>query len=419
MYKRNKQGRKVADDEPGIYYLQYQTNGKVKLTSLKTDDKKKAEKRRTEILQPALMLDTKAKVVVHIAEARKIINDKKHLLTKVWDEYEDSSSRPLSAAGTLRNHKRHWDSFRIWILFNKPGFTTLNEITKVEAQEFSDFLWKKKITEDTFRYYMVSLKLIYKHVMNVTETPFDGIKKEKAKSIGRLDFTQEQILKIHEELDKPDFHMLNKPEMKLLCYIGQYTGLRLIDAVKLECRSINLDKDNVCLSPVKTIRRDKIVSIPIHPEFKAILGSVDLTGEYVLPAMAKRYSHNPDGIKNDFMRLLAKAGLDEEQSRDRGLTRKLYGYHSYRHTFCSMMASAGVPIAILGSMLGDNIRTLERYYVKINSASQIEAINSLSSVKPVSELEKLNNRIQNACKAIESANISDNIKAELLKLLQS
>lgn len=418
MYKRNKQGRKVADDEPGIYYLQYQTNGKVKLTSLKTDDKKKAEKRRTEILQPALMLDTKAKVLVHIAESRKIINDKKHPLDKVWKEYDDSPSRLLSSAGTMGNHKCHWNAFQDWLSKNKPGFTTLNEVTNVETQEFSDFLWGKKITEETYRYYMISLKLVYKHVMDTTETPFDGLKKEKAKQIGRLDFTPANMLKIHEELDKPDFYMLNKAEMKLLCSIGQYTGLRLVDAVMLKCKMVDMEKSNICLHPVKTIRRDKIVSVPIHPEFKAILANVDLSGEYVLPAMAERYKHNPSGVKDDFMRVLKQAGLDEEQTRDRGLSRKLYGFHSYRHAFASMMASAGVPIAVLASILGDSIRTLERYYVKINTASQINAINSLSSVKTVSEVDKLSKRIQDACKAIESAKISKAIKEELHKILQ-
>lgn len=57
-----------------IFYLQYDVNGKRHVQSLKTKIEKEAHKKAKDILEPALVADTKEKVMLNIASARKIVS---------------------------------------------------------------------------------------------------------------------------------------------------------------------------------------------------------------------------------------------------------------------------------------------------------------------------------------------------------
>lgn len=149
--------------------------------------------------------------------------------------------------------------------------------------------------------------------------------------------------------------------------------------------------------------------------------------------MAERYQRNPDGIINDFLAVLDKAELKDAIETKRGRDRRLYGFHSFRHGFASMAASAGVPIATLGAILGDNVRTLERYYVKIADSSKKQAVNSImingnaSTQKTITatiggdsapKLEELKNRIQKALQWMNKSTLPITAREELQAILE-
>jgi hypothetical protein len=61
-----------------IYQLEYTVKGKKQIVSLKTSNKRTAETRRDEILNPALAAKTSESVIRHIADARHILTEKKY-----------------------------------------------------------------------------------------------------------------------------------------------------------------------------------------------------------------------------------------------------------------------------------------------------------------------------------------------------
>ncbi len=134
------------------------------------------------------------------------------------------------------------------------------------------------------------------------------------------------------------------------------------------------------LIPVKTRGIQRWVHIPIHPELRKELLKVDMKQTYVMPHIAERYLKNPTGVKLDFMSILDKAKLTDFKARERGRGRRLYGYHSFRHTFASTASNSGSGITTLGALLGDNPRTLEKYYIKVNDENKINAVNSLPAI---------------------------------------
>lgn len=413
MFKRSSAGKKVADDEPGIYYLQIQTNGKRTLMSLKTDNKKVAEQKRKDYLEDPKRAKSKERMFFHFAEARQL-TEAKVPIDIAWSKYEKCPSRPQSADGTLGNHKRNWNHFKDWILSKHPETVNLNQITKHEAEEYTIFLWKTNITADTFRYKFITLKLVYKNLLNTPQTPFDKIKKTKVEGIARLGFSLEQIEKIHKILNDPTLTIAHKDEWHLACYISQFTGARLVDTILMQCSSINLDKNNISFKPIKTIRANVNVSMPIATQLREKLQQVDLTGKYVLPKLATQYLKEDTRLKLDFALVLDKAEIKDKQERDRGETRRLYGFHSFRHHFADFQVNKETPVAILASLMGDNIRTVERYYATINEESKIKAIQRFDNTSAISDTE----RIQSTVEMLETLDIPLDAKVKLLKILQ-
>ena len=441
----------------GIYYLVRMLKGKRTIVSLHTGDEDIAIKRRDEALLPALLANTAEKVTRHIAETRDLLSDVKYPLEIVWKQYLKSSSRPQSSAGTLGNYERFYNQFHGWLKMNYPEIEKINQVTTKEAELYAAHLWKKEdkkdtgkkakekkeltaeekklkrgITANTFNYHIQGLNLVFKVVCNTEKTPFSGIQRKNGGQMNRKDFTADQMKSIFEAIDKPECEISNKPEMKLLCFIGAFTGLRLVDAIHLEYSQIDFAGRMITATPRKTMAIQRKVHIPLHPELKSQLDRAEslAAGGYVMPAMVERYQRNPDGIMKDFSAVLDTAKLTETIKAERGRDRRVYGFHSFRHSFASFAANAGVPISTLAAILGDNTRTLEKYYVKISDESKNKAIMSMPAlttgsdtgalidIKPVSELDEMKNRVKQAVEYIGTAKITAAIKAELLKILK-
>ncbi|MFZ2653383.1 MAG: site-specific integrase [Victivallales bacterium] len=406
----------------GNWYLQYDVNGKRKLVSLHTSNLAEAKRRADEILTPALMAKTSEKVTRHIAETRDLLSNIKYPLEIVWKQYLKNPKRPQkSSIGTLGNYERNWNMFCKWLNANHAGITKINEITEKEAIEYAEHLWIKKddkpkktgktkdnlctakpctdhkpltaeqkkairgITAVTFNYHLQALKLIFKVILNSDKTPFSEIERKPEDRINRNDFSEEQLKRIFASFDDPNLIVQDKKGMKLLCYIGFYTGLRLIDAVHLTWKQIDFTNNMIHAMPIKTKGIQRPVHIPLRNELKIQLylaESKNDTGGYVMPSMVLRYERNPDGIIDDFHKILdlESVGLKDIHTAKRGKNRRLLSFHSFRHTFASIAANNGADMASLKIILGDDERTLMKYYVKASDQNKLKAVMSLPSL---------------------------------------
>ncbi len=417
--KKNENGKPC-----GSYYLMYVINGKKKLVSLKTENLTDAKKARDEYLTPALKATTTEKVTRHIAETRDLLTDIKFPLSIVWGQYFKNPRRPQKTSpGTLGNYERNWLAFKSWLEKNHSNIERINQITEREAEAYAEHLWEKSdikpvkklkgsdpakpdhkpnkaerkllrakqakenklkrgITANTHNYHIQSLNLIFKTLFDTDKTPFSGIEKKLEEKMTRKDFTGEEVTRIYASFDDPALCIPDKKEMRLLIHILSRTGLRLVDAVNIKWEQIDFARKTITAMPVKTRGIQRLVHIPfLDVNLKALLDIADSKdkSEYVLPRMVERYERNSDGIIDDFYKILdlESVGLNKVNQATRGMNRKFYSFHSFRHTLCSSAANAGVPITTLASILGDNVRTLEKYYIKVNDQSKIKAILSL------------------------------------------
>ena len=130
--------------------------------------------------------------------------------------------------------------------------------------------------------------------------------------------------------------------------------------------------------------------------------------QYVCPKTAARYSKCDQEGKNtgnnlvnkDVLRAIGWIGLEasvEVPGRKKKMT--VYGFHSLRHSFASFCAEAGVPKAVLLSILGTDSDIADKYYTHVGEEAQQQAIAAISDVK---KQATLNDRIQQVIAILDS-----------------
>ena len=70
-----------------------------------------------------------------------------------------------------------------------------------------------------------------------------------------------------------------------------------------------------------------------------------------------------------------------------------YGFHSLRHTFASHCAEAGVPKAVLLSILGTDSDIADKYYTHIGEEAQLKAIEAVTGNASVSAQDKIHHAL--------------------------
>ena len=141
---------------------------------------------------------------------------------------------------------------------------------------------------------------------------------------------------------------------------------------------------------VKQFKTGKEVTIPMAPELYTALTEARKwrTDQYVTPKTAARYNKtNAEGknvgnnlVNLDVLRVIRWIGLEpsvDVPGRKKKMT--VYGFHSLRHSFASFCAEAGVPKAVLLSILGTDSEIADKYYTHVGDESQRKAVEAIRS----------------------------------------
>ena len=72
----------------------------------------------------------------------------------------------------------------------------------------------------------------------------------------------------------------------------------------------------------------------------------------------------------------------------------IYGFHSLRHSFASFCAEAGVPKAVLLSILGTDSDIADKYYTHVSEESQRKAIEAISSRNRSTSQERIDRALK-------------------------
>lgn len=334
-------------------------------------------------------------------------------LSEIWSKYEVHPDRAqprsphelLMYRATLQEFI-DYSTGQIGIAGKKRRILSfISDVTPEVVSEYSDYLKTTRIAVDTHNRKMRRLRKIFECLKEYTgdlnpfrsKNIFRKAQEEQGHVVRRQAFTQEQEKALCAVLADKVHKVLNKPEIRVVYYLGMFTGQRMKDCVLLQWQNVDLNQRRIWVKQFKT---GKEVTIPIAPQLYDVLVEAKEWEEnqYVCPRLAERYNQKDANGKNignvkvnlDVLRVISWIGLETSvavEGRDKKMT--VYGFHSLRHSFCSFCAQANIPKAVLLSILGTDSEIADKYYTHVGDAAQQEAIMAISCFKGKTAQKKI------------------------------
>lgn len=298
-------------------------------------------------------------------------------LADAWKRYEQDTTRPDSGPRMLQDCGQLWGAFVSWMEDTHPKLLGMEAVTPDLAADYARSLGK--LTANTFNKRIAAARLIFKTLAAACgnmANPFATVRTKQLAIMGHRELSGAELQAVMDAA---------RGDLRTLFHIGLFTALRLGDAATLRWADINFRANMIIRAPNKTARRhpDKLVKIPLHSDLRAILEQCPLEsrGEYVLPELAAMYLRDHTALSKRVQAHIIACGITTTERRP-GRTRPvvLVGFHSLRHSFVSLCAEQGVPLAIVQELCGHSSPAIQRHYIHIGETATRSAIAALPSM---------------------------------------
>ena len=386
-----------------FYYGRFKVDGKEVWFSTKTADRKQAQKIADGKAQSArgnvsiddyfnglIILLAGIPVADQDAKrnefARRLMQGQTSILpiADAWQTWLNTPLKGNPSAITIRGYDAIWQRFKRWIAGYEIKF--LHEVTESHAQDYVSDLWKSNVAPRTFNGHAKFLKSMFRVLRvkgGLIENVWDNIKALEKETQGRENFTPEELRAICSKATGAFRYMIA---------LGLYTGMRLGDVVNL--RWDNIGKDSIQVIPLKTRRKGKKISMPIHPILGVLLKELHKQSgdsEYLFSTEREIYQKDVATLVRRFQQFLNDCGIATTEEggihRRRAIVRK--GFHSLRHSFVSLCAANRVPQVAIQELVGHGSPAMTELYSHADFEQKKDAINSLPDMAFINnKLEK-------------------------------
>ncbi len=342
---------------------------------------------RASLAARARTAEEKAREVAAVEEAKR----GRIPLSEAWERHPyDMSQRtrgrtrvhPLTP-GNVAENKGAWEKFVRWAQGEHGADVAMQDVTEEWARDYSKYLQKDGLTPQRHNKLVTTAGVMYR--LAGLPSPFDGVEKlRELPAEHREPFTKAQVAKLLAAA---------QGEWKGVVALMYYTGLRRGDAVLLKAEQRDRRTGKI---RKLTAKNQRLVEPMEHPELTEILDAIAPKRGYVFPELASAYLRNPTVISQQFEALMGRAlgkkgedgklvrfdGTDERQGKGKKRVSR-YGLHSFRHSFASHAARAGVPIGMLQAWLGHSSPEITRIYAHYGNAKELAKIMRGVSLKQV------------------------------------
>ncbi|QDT16377.1 tyrosine-type recombinase/integrase [Alienimonas californiensis] len=165
------------------------------------------------------------------------------------------------------------------------------------------------------------------------------------------------------------------PRSALLHAIPAYTGMRRGEVIRLEWRNVDLSSGTLTAHSRKQSRRQKETprTVDIHPDLAKLLAATDdARGRYVVPD-DDATELNRDRANRLFWQPMRGTKWQLPWS---GNTFKV-GFHTYRHSFASNLAMAGIDQRVINELMGHTTEEMAKRYRHLIPAKTKAAVGVL------------------------------------------
>lgn len=192
------------------------------------------------------------------------------------------------------------------------------------------------------------------------KNPFDDVERADKISVPETEnrgLTRAELAQMIETDTKSD---RTKQVFLFMCFCG----LRVSDAKKLRWAEIDTDGETYTMR-IRQKKTEKPLVVPLSKNAVKYLPENTGESELVFPDLPTEQTMNRS------VKIWAKnAGIpDWEQIH----------LHTARHTFGSMLANTGVDVTITAKLMGDEVRTVSKYYIHIADDTKQRAVNLLDA----------------------------------------
>lgn len=331
-----------------------------------------------------------------IAEARQMINRQDNIsLASIPAAFFNNTERNRITPECEAIYRYTLHRCITW--FQNAGLQNIRDITPEDATKYMAHYWRSGISGATYNDTLNRLKIVFRALIGCNaDNPFQGIKAKPKQQEERVAFSKEQLSAIWITLSSNDYYILHKQEISVLLILALNTGLRLGDLCLLKWDAIDFQRGILQLIPSKTRHSSKKrVVIPLNGAVIQLLSEWLRTGletqqsanpetvsSFVLPSIAERYQRNRNGISKDIVKLLEKSGIhtkedaEDFQHRKRRVIR--YSFHSFRHTFASLLINNGTSPVCVSKLLGHSTLAMTNRYIHLDETVARTATASLA-----------------------------------------
>jgi len=317
----------------------------------------------------------------------------------------------------LDAQRYHFDNFKVWLGAAAEG--PCDQVTRATLVKFLQHR-KKSSDGETVNRYRVTLTMFYNWLAREEDVPpfpcpaedlpkFKGSRDpDKFRTIAEVEATiQRGGLDEEQVLDQWEAVYLNPTEIaELLALVRQratdpmsflvhvipaYSGMRRGELLRLRWSDVDLDRGFLVARSRKQSRRIQETSrqIDLHPDLKQYLLEWQrqrTVGQFVLSSPLTWQPLNVD-LGN---RLFWQPMRGTEWCLNNGRNRFKLGFHTYRHSFASNLAAAGVVEPIIDAFMGHQTEAMRKRYRHLFPKDRRSAILALN-LSPVAVPPSANN----------------------------
>lgn len=390
-----------------VWVATWTHDGKLYRVSTRTGDRREAETVLQKLVLPFrakekidVLANLQARVDVERTEAAKLSEEMNPAppLGGLWKTFLNAPSRPDSGPATLNSYEFQVGRFVQWVATAHPSVKTIRDVSPRVAEEFMVFLGKEGLSPNRHNKYLTLFRMIWrvlKDSARLTVDPWEKIARRRLKTVSRRELTVEELRNVCGNATG---------ELRTMFALGLFTGLRFGDVASLRWSEVDLVRGILTRVPNKTGRfSQRPVIVPLVPELKALLLEVrkDTKGPYVCPDAAALYKRDSSALSKQVRKHFIKCGIDPyapgtgpsredadgETEKGRGGKAKKgvkavveVGFHSLRHSFVSLSRLAGVPLAVVESVVGHSNPAMTKHYTHVGIEASTQAVAALPHI---------------------------------------
>lgn len=386
----------TLEKRKGIYLARWVVDGKRFAKSTGTGDRREAEKVLAELTAPTKTANEKerlenmaARLSGIDAEIKRFEDQKPALaLADGFDAYRAFIASPdakrKTRDRTLDGYESQYGRLVRWIEAKHPQATEFRQVSEDMARAFLTDL-QAKVSANSYNKHLTLFKRMWKVLGKAARTdganPWAAFGNHEEDKAIRRELTTEELTAIGQQVEG---------EMARLFAVGVYCGLRMGDACTLTWEAVDFARSRITVYPSKTTKRDSYgnpitppVVIPLLAPLRAVLSTVpeDQRTGAICPTLDHDYRRDTAYASHKVQRVFAEVGIETNGGQSKGgKARVAVGFHSLRHTFVSLAAEAGIPLATVQAIVGHTSPAMTRHYLHLSELAKQREMQAFPAV---------------------------------------